>query len=220
MKNGDNIRLRTDGRYEARYIKSRDESGKIQYGYCYGKTYEEAKEKREYQLHMISEPKELSLLILGAGSHGADVYEIARSLRIFSKIAFLDDDITKKNVVGKWNELESFKDVFSVAIVAVGDENTRRLWMEKLVTYGFIIPTLIHPSAFVPEDTKIGVGTVICARATLSSGVEIGKGCIVVTGSTVPRKTHIPNWGYFDLDRVIHYHEEYKKNNKEVGVNV
>ena len=28
MKKGDNIRLRADGRYEARYIKSRDENGK------------------------------------------------------------------------------------------------------------------------------------------------------------------------------------------------
>lgn len=65
--------------------------------------------------------------------------------------------------------------------------------MEKLVTYGFIFPTLIHPSAFVLEDTKIGIGTVICARATISSGSEIGKDCIVVTGSIVPRKTHIPN---------------------------
>lgn len=215
MRIGDNIRLRTDGRYEARYIKSRDESGKIQYGYCYGRTYEEAKEKREYQLHMLTRPRELNLLILGAGSHGADVYEIAKSLRIFSKIAFLDDDTSKKNVIGKWSELESFKEEYSVAIVAVGDESTRRQWTEKLVAYGFIIPTLIHPSAFVPEETVIGVGTVICARVTLSSGVEIGKGCIVVTGSTVPRKTHISNWGYFDLDKVIHYYEEYKKENEE-----
>lgn len=44
-------------------MRSRDESGKIQYGYCYGRTYEEAKEKREYQLHMLSKPKELKLLI-------------------------------------------------------------------------------------------------------------------------------------------------------------
>lgn len=215
MKAGENIRLRIDGRYEARYVKSRTASGKIIYGYCYGRTYEEAKEKREYQLHMLSKPKELNLLILGAGSHGADVYEIAKSLRVFSEIAFLDDNKLKGNVIGKWSEVETFKETFPVAIVAVGDEVTRRQWTEKLVTYGFIIPTLIHPSAFVPEDTEIGVGTVICARATLSSGVVVGKGCIIVTGSTVPRKTHIPNWGYFDLDKVIHYYEEYSKSEEE-----
>ncbi|MBE5951278.1 MAG: hypothetical protein E7260_06730 [Lachnospiraceae bacterium] len=219
MRNGDNIRLRTDGRYEARYVKSRDASGKIQYGYCYGKTYEEAKEKRDYQLQKILMPKTLKLLILGAGSHGRDVYEIAKSLRIFSTIAFLDDNLSKDGVIGKWNELEQFHEEYPVAIVAVGDEGTRRYWTEKLIANGFIIPTLIHPTAFVPEDTEIGIGTVICARSTISSGVTIGRGCIVVTGSTVPRKTKIPNWGYFDLDKMIHYREEYYLSNCEENEN-
>ena len=101
MRTGDNIRLRSDGRYEARYIKDRAASGKINYGYCYGKTYEEAQEKREYQLQRMSKPKELNLLILGAGSHGLDVLGIAKSLRVFSKINFLGDDPAKDNVIGK-----------------------------------------------------------------------------------------------------------------------
>lgn len=45
MAKGENIFKRKDGRWEARYVKSRDESGKIIYGFCYGKTYREAKEK-------------------------------------------------------------------------------------------------------------------------------------------------------------------------------
>lgn len=47
-KRGENIRKRkNDNRWEARYIKSRDKSGKIIYGYVYGKTYKEVKEKKE-----------------------------------------------------------------------------------------------------------------------------------------------------------------------------
>lgn len=42
---GENIFKRKDGRWEARYIKGCNESGKIIYGYCYGKSYREAKEK-------------------------------------------------------------------------------------------------------------------------------------------------------------------------------
>lgn len=44
-KRGENIYKRKDGRWEARYIKSYEPSGKIRYGSCYGKTYSEAKEK-------------------------------------------------------------------------------------------------------------------------------------------------------------------------------
>ena len=35
----------THSSWEARYIKGHDLSGKIRYGFCYGKTYKEAKEK-------------------------------------------------------------------------------------------------------------------------------------------------------------------------------
>lgn len=44
-KKGENIYKRKDGRWEARYVKSRTQGGKTQYGYCYAKSYREAKEK-------------------------------------------------------------------------------------------------------------------------------------------------------------------------------
>ena len=45
MAKGENIFKRKDGRWEARYIKGHELSGKIKYGFCYGKTYREAKKK-------------------------------------------------------------------------------------------------------------------------------------------------------------------------------
>lgn len=45
MSKGENIFKRKDGRWEARYIKGYELSGKIRYGFCYGRTYKEAKEK-------------------------------------------------------------------------------------------------------------------------------------------------------------------------------
>ena len=38
MAKGENIFKRKDGRWEARYIKGYELSGKIKYGFCYGKT--------------------------------------------------------------------------------------------------------------------------------------------------------------------------------------
>ena len=96
MQNEKNIRKRSDGRYEARYIKARDENGKAIYASCYGQTMEEARAKREEALGVkfINDyrPNGLNLLILGVGSHRQEVYEIAQSLHIFSRIEFLDDN--------------------------------------------------------------------------------------------------------------------------------
>lgn len=49
-KEGENIRKRKDGRWEARYIKWRDADGKIHYGSLYGKSYNEVKEKRRKKI--------------------------------------------------------------------------------------------------------------------------------------------------------------------------
>lgn len=47
MRTGENIYKRKDGRWEARYHKGRNLSGRLIYGFCYGKTYSEAKMKME-----------------------------------------------------------------------------------------------------------------------------------------------------------------------------
>lgn len=44
-KKGENIYKRKDNRWEARYIKGYKPDGAVKYGYCYGKTYREAKLK-------------------------------------------------------------------------------------------------------------------------------------------------------------------------------
>lgn len=58
MAKGENIFKRKDGRWEARYPKGRTDSGRIQYGFCYGKTYKEAKEKAaEARGVLVKEPQ-------------------------------------------------------------------------------------------------------------------------------------------------------------------
>lgn len=52
-KKGENIYKRKGGRWEARYIKEYALNGKVRYGYCYGKTYREAKEKVNYARSML-----------------------------------------------------------------------------------------------------------------------------------------------------------------------
>lgn len=44
-KKGENIYKRKDNRWEARYIKEYRSDGSRKYGYCYGKTYREARQK-------------------------------------------------------------------------------------------------------------------------------------------------------------------------------
>lgn len=71
MAKGENIFKRKDGRWEARYIKGREPSGKIKYGYCYGKTYRAAKDKVEKIKADIANGQTLSA---GAARHRFSFY--------------------------------------------------------------------------------------------------------------------------------------------------
>lgn len=205
MRTGENIRKRSDGRYEARFIKGRAEGGKIQYGYAYGKTYEEAKEKREWQLSRLrqSKPKLMNLLILGAGSHGREVYEVAEGLRVFNKISFLDDNLTGGNIIGRCEETDQFLDDYPVAFPAVGNAELRKQWIEKLISWGFVIPTLIDTTSVVSRDASIGYGTVICARAVVNIGASVGIGCIVSSGAVIARDAHMEDFGFINSGETL-----------------
>lgn len=52
-RKGENITKRKDGRWEARAILARSETGKAMYSFFYGKTYAEAKAKKEYALSQV-----------------------------------------------------------------------------------------------------------------------------------------------------------------------
>ncbi len=67
MSKGENIFKRKDGRWEARYIKGYELSGKAKYGFCYGKTYKEAKEKvTKYKAAMLNGS---SPMVVGSHRH-------------------------------------------------------------------------------------------------------------------------------------------------------
>lgn len=211
MRTEGNVRQRKDGSFEARYKIGRNAKGRTAYKSYYGKTYEEAVEKRDKALEeMLIEnnpPVGLNLLILGAGSHGQEVREIAESLHIFQKIDFLDDDMTKPEVIGSWKDIDELKVKYNSAIVAVGDEYTRKLWFAKLTVAGYMIPTLVHPSAIVSQNATLGAGTVICARATISSGAQIGSGCIISAGVTIGRDEALNDWTHKEVGGIVNYHK-------------
>lgn len=202
MRTGLNIRKRKDGLYEARYIKGRTEEGRIVYGSFYGKTLEEAAAKRQAERDKMTvrnnPPRQVGLIILGAGSHGAEVKEIAKMLRIFGRIDYLDDDTSKEGVIGTWQDAAKFRENYGCAIVAVGNRKLRELWLSQLTEMGYVIPTLVHPTAVISESAQIGAGTVVCANATIGTNAKLGVGCIISSSVTVARGATVEDWSHID----------------------
>lgn len=130
-------------------------------------------------------PKIMRLLILGAGSQGPVVKEIAEAMGVFSEIAFLDDNPNNPLAIGALADCEELVDYYPVAIPSFGNGELRKKWVEKLEKEGYIVPTLIHPSAMVSPNAKICNGVVIEAKVIVSSGAVIRKGALISGGSVV-----------------------------------
>ena len=122
---------RKDGRWEARYLKGYSETGKRVFGVVYGDSEDDVIKKRH---ELIGEPgderqkipTELNLLILGAGSHGRNIKEIAESLKVFKKVSFLDDKVTGEDIIGKCKDALKFRGEYVCAFVAIGDNKKRK----------------------------------------------------------------------------------------------
>lgn len=205
MRQGDSVYHKKNGRWEARYPYGYDENGKTIYKSVYGATREEALQLRKQRLEILStrcggqgiyEKQHLNLIILGAGSHGKNVYELAKQIGIFEDIRFLDDDISIQDgelIVGSCKKAADLRVKYPCAFVAIGDGKKRKKWTEQLDKWGYMFPKLISPAAHISSSAVIGEGTCVMAEATINAAI-IGRGCIVSSMSLVDVDANIADY--------------------------
>lgn len=205
MGKANGIYRRSDNRWEARYKKGIGPDGRAVYGSVYGATREEVEQKR---LNLVGDqsdkrvPTELNLLILGAGSHGRDIMEIAESLHVFNKISFLDDIVEGKDIIGRCKDAARFRNEYPCAFVAIGDNKKRKQYASFLKDRNFLIPKLVAPTATISSNAKLGEGTVIMSQANLGAA-NIGKFCIIAPSCTISSDVEIEDHVRIDSGAII-----------------
>jgi sugar O-acyltransferase (sialic acid O-acetyltransferase NeuD family) len=102
---------------------------------------------------------------------------------------FIDDDSTSApanlKVEGPIREIVTQYIATHRFIVAIGDASVRRCFGELVLAIGGELVTLVHPSAVIAPDVKIGYGTVVMAGAIINTGTMIGQFAIINTGAIV-----------------------------------
>lgn len=191
MEKEKGIYQRNEGRWEARFKVGTDGNGRAKYRSIYAQTRDEVIARRDEILGIHSKPKrvrvgpmKLNLLILGAGTHGRDIYEIAQSLHVFKDIKFLDDEAEGENIIGKCADVSEFRNEYPCAFIAIGDNEIRKKYAELLHENDFLIPSIVSPAANISSKAKIGEGVAILPQVTVSEA-QIGDFCILSSNSLV-----------------------------------
>lgn len=123
------------------------------------------------------------LLIIGARGWGREVYDIAvaciKAGADFDVKGFLDDKADALEeydnyppIIGPVESYEIQKD--DVFICALGDVNYKKQYAKIILEKGGDFISLVHPTAVIGQNAKLGRGCVIGAFANLSNDTQIG----------------------------------------------
>lgn len=139
------------------------------------------------------------IIIIGAGGHGKVVADTILAQDKYELIGFADlalpvgEEIIKGyKVIEKQSDVHLLKGQADVFVVAVGN-NVVREQIYRDVAILFDPVTIIHPSAIIGSDVKIGTGTVVLANTVISTSCIIGDNTIVNAGTVVDHDCSVGN---------------------------
>lgn len=109
----------------------------------------------------------------------------------FNIIAFTESDPSRIEISGVPVIPESDLDSITPIVVAVGSNFTRKLISKRLQERRPVdsFATVIHPSASIGREARIGSGSVILQNATLGVGAHIGTGVIINSGAILDHES-------------------------------
>lgn len=129
------------------------------------------------------------IIIIGTGGHAVSVLNVALGSGM-SVIAFVDDNKAGNDLLGipiiAMEQCFEENETANLAI-AIGDNTVReRVSNEcksKLPLAHF--PSIIHPSAVIGINSKVGYGTVVMPLVNVGPNSSVGNFCIMNTSSSI-----------------------------------
>ena len=139
------------------------------------------------------------IVIIGSGGHAKVVCDAILAQNEYVLNGFADvalevgtNVINGYQVIAHQNDLESLKSQVDFFIVAIGNNKIREEVYN--IARKFLEPAIvIHPSAVIGSDVKIGAGTVVLANAVVNACATIGENVIINARVVVDHDCQIEN---------------------------
>jgi len=145
-----------------------------------------------------------NILLFGASDHARSTIDIVEQEARFHIVGILDfgkkinTEFAGYEILGTDDDLTDIISSYNVGsgIVTIGDNNTRRKVVNKIVTkhIGFKFVTAVHPSAIIGKNTTIGDGSVLMAGTIINNDSKIGEHCYVGCNASVDHDSILGNF--------------------------
>jgi sugar O-acyltransferase (sialic acid O-acetyltransferase NeuD family) len=155
-----------------------------------------------------------NIIIIGAGGLAKEVKylidDINQQEQQWNLLGFVDSWGRKKGtiivddkaVIGTIEELNATREEV-YAVIAIGTPDKLKDAAIKIANQNIIFPNLIHPSAVVSKDIKLGFGNIITFANFISCNVEIGNFNFFNTKCAIGHDTKIGNYNVFNPNTQI-----------------
>lgn len=147
-----------------------------------------------------------NLIIIGAGGMGRTMYDIAKECigyeREFVIKGFLDDNLAALKGFGNYppvlgtifGYVPGVDDVFTFSIG--GD--ARRKCIENLISRGAVFINLIHSTARIGSNVKLGVGNIIAAYTSLGADCKVGSYNMIQAYTVIGHDAEVGDYNRID----------------------
>jgi len=128
------------------------------------------------------------IILIGAGGHAhscIDVIEQQGQYRIAGLVG-LPDELHSTHqgyqVIAEDDDLPELARKYKYALITVGQilsPDTRIHLYQKVLGLGFLLPTIIAPTAYISRHATIGAGSIVMHGAIINAGAVVGDNCIM-----------------------------------------
>jgi sugar O-acyltransferase (sialic acid O-acetyltransferase NeuD family) len=135
------------------------------------------------------------IVIQGAGRFASVIIDAIRMQGEFYPVGIIDDtkpvgfDVDGVKVIGGEAILSDIKSKgINNAVIgfgAIGEQFKRQEAYEKYVELGFNMPNIIHPKASLSRGVELGDGNIILSQVDIGAQVTIGNNCLLNVNSLV-----------------------------------
>lgn len=139
-----------------------------------------------------------NLILLGGGGHCKSVIDVAESAG-YKILGILDPNekigsyVLGYPVIGNDDCISGYADksLFLVTVGQIKNCDLRKILVQKVMSVGGHLATVIASDAYVSKYAKIGVGTVIMHGAVVNADAKIGENCIINTMANIEHEVAI-----------------------------
>ncbi len=150
------------------------------------------------------------MVIIGCGGHAKSVLDTIRSMNVYEIIGYTDKenhDYSEIEYLGTDDMLQSLFDsgvnLAAFGMGFMGKSGLRNILFEQLKNIGYILPTIVDPSAIIATDVTMEEGTFVGKRAVVNAGTHIGKACIINSGAIVEHENNIGDFSHVSVGATL-----------------